>query len=153
MTSKSKRLASVHKIAIARERDAATELAKCKQVLEQQRQRLVELLSYQNDYQPQSSFADAERTNAGKLKDRQAFLAGLARAIAQQQHSVEAVRADYQERKRRWLVVRGKCQAIEKAIVRLQRQELDRVQQREQAEGDECAQRKSVDGSSKIGGI
>lgn len=154
--SKSKRLASVHKIAIARERDAARELATCKRALEQQQQRFADLLTYRDEYEQQASFAGEKRTDVGKLQDLRAFLAGLVSAIGQQQHRVEAVRADYQEQKRRWLVVRGKCQALEKAMARYQRHELARTEQREQAEGDECAQRRTAamrEKSNEIDGI
>ena len=151
--SKSKRLASVLRIAISRERDAARELATYKDTLAKQQQRLAELLAYRDDYGHQTSFGDEHRTDAGKLHDRRAFLAGLVRAISQQQHRVEAARADYQEQKRRWLAIRGKCQALDKAIARYRRHELTRAEQREQAEGDECAQRRTTAAREKTNKI
>ncbi len=142
--SKSKRLASVFRIATSKERDAARELATCKGTLEIQQQRLAELFAYRDDYGHHTSLAAEYRTDAGKLHDRRAFLAGLVRAISQQQHRVESARADYQEQKRRWLALRGRCQALDKAMSRYRRQEIVRAEQREQAEGDDCAQRRTA---------
>ena len=154
--SKSKRLASVLRIATSRERDSARELAKYKETLEKQQQRLAELFAYRDDYGHRTSAGDEHRTDAGKLNERRTFLAGLVRAISQQQHRVEAARADYQEHKRRWLAIRGKCQALDKAMARYRRRELTRVEQREQTEGDECAQRRAAgarEKANKIDGI
>lgn len=154
--AKSKRLVSVLRITISRERDVAREVATYKEALEKQQQRLAELFAYRDDYGHQTSIGGEHHTDVGKLHDRRAFLAGLVRAISQQQHRVEAARADYQEQKQRWLAIRSKCQALDKAVTRYRRHELARAEQREQAEGDECAQRRIVatrEKSDKIDGI
>lgn len=140
--SKSKRLAPVIKFSNSREREAAKELAKYKDVLGEQQDSLNALLAYRNEYRRRFHSGNEHGVDAGKLRDYRVFLGRLADAINQQQQRVYRAQADYQEQRRRWLASREKQRALDKVLVRYRRQELAREERQEQEENDDRAQRR-----------
>ena len=137
---KSKRFQSVIKVAVARERQAATALGEAQAALQSQMARLEELLHYQEEYQLHFHRTGSLGMEARRILDYRAFLEKLKQAIRQQENMVDAAQQVVEERKQQWFHSRGKLKTYDNVMERFQTEEQRQEDQREQKETDERAQ-------------
>jgi len=94
------------------------------------------LREYQQRFQTEGGGATIER-----FKEYRRFTERLDAAIQQQKKLLEECRRELDQHNRYWNEVSSKRRALDKVIDRFQREEVSRVQRREQRESDDRAQR------------
>lgn len=136
----SKRLEPVARLSQHRERDAARELGKMQNVLEQYREKLRELQTYRDEYlQRYQQALESGRLQASPIQDYRCFLERISAAIDEQRARVEDGKHRFEQTRQSWLQTRVKANAIDKVITRQQQREHLRHDKREQHEADEHA--------------
>jgi flagellar FliJ protein len=129
--------------------DAATvELQKLRARLQQAQDKLDQLHGYQAEYQAALGAALAQGLEADRLRDFQAFLSKLARAIEAQATEVQRCRRAWEEEHQRWLQLRSREQALQVLRTRHERAESQRAGRVEQKQQDEFARRRGRDDPS-----
>ena len=140
--TKSERMRPVVRIAESREQDAAGAFGASKRTLEENEQRLAELLAYRDEYHRHFQQAGSAGVSAGRFMGFQRFLSQLNKAIEQQRRIVRDA-AEACEAKRRALnAARGRSMALDKVVTRYRDEEVRHQERREQKETDELAQRR-----------
>ena len=130
----------------ARRLDAATgELQKLRARLQQAQNKLEQLQGYRAEYDAAFSAALAEGLHADRLRDFQAFLVKLARAIEAQTAEVQRCRQAWEEEHQHWLRLRSKEQALQVLRVRHEHGESLRDARVEQKQQDEFALKRRRD--------
>lgn len=94
------------------------------------------LREYQQRFQTEGGGATIER-----FKEYRRFTERLDAAIQQQKKLLEECRRELDQQNRYWNEVSSRRRALDKVIDRFQREEVSRVQRREQRESDDRAQR------------
>jgi len=137
------RLEPIAEIATMRETEAAQRLAASSAQLAAKEKELEQLRGYLAEYRQR---AHGEATDSTRLQNTRAFLARLSDAVAfheaELQKAVERHRVELEH----WRDSHQRAQALDKYIERSQRQELDALQRRDQAEVDERAARRGSRG-------
>lgn len=136
--SKPTRLTPIAEIATMRENEAAQRLAASSAQLAAKEREVEQLRGYLAEYRQR---APSESTDSARLQNTCAFLARLSDAVAF--HEIELKKAVDRHRVEleRWRDSHQRSQALDKYIERSQREELDALQRRDQAEVDERAAR------------
>jgi flagellar FliJ protein len=126
--------------------DAATvELQKLRARLQQAEHKLEQLHGYRAEYRAALAAALGEGLEADRLRDFQAFLAKLARAIEAQDSEVQRCRQAWEQEHQRWLQLRSREQALQVLRTRHERAESQRAQRIEQKQQDDFARRRGRD--------
>lgn len=139
--SRSKKLAPVVNHVEKNEQTALQSVAFSQQQLQQQLNRLNQLLTYKEEY--------AERHNQGveisytsvQLQEFNRFLHQLDETIRQQRHVVVMAEREVEIKRQKWKLTRSRSDAIHKVVDRIQLDEQKLEQQKEQRFMDEIALR------------
>ncbi len=135
-------LDAVIRVTGEREREAGRLLAERRAHLEQQEQRLEELLTYRRQYLERFRTAGGEGIPMGQLNEYRIFLSRLDQALEQQRRAVERSRTAFHRSQEQWLECRRERKAVDKLADRRAAQARRRQRRREQAETDEFAGRR-----------
>jgi flagellar FliJ protein len=142
---KSERWQSLRKIVDQHEQHAARSLGQSQGNLNQQQQRLQELLRFRQDYQQQFQQSGAQGMDVTTLQTFQGFLVQLDQAIDQQRQAVAAAERDCEHKRDNWQDKHKTTRIYDKTIERFVSQE-QRVQTRkEQRENDDRGKRPAAD--------
>ncbi len=136
---RSKRMQSVANIAKNKERDAARMLGQKRQQLEQQRQRLDELVSYREEYARKFESQGVNGLDARRLHEYRVFLQKLNQAIVQQRDRINQVHGECTIYQESWLSTRVHSKAMDKVVDRCRVDENKIMERQEQKELDERA--------------
>jgi flagellar protein FliJ len=136
--SKPTRLEPIAEIATMRETEAAQRLAASSAQLAAKEKEVEQLRGYLAEYR-QRAFNEA--TDSTRLQNTRAFLARLSDAVAFHEAELKKAVDRHRIELERWRDSHQRAQALDKYIERSQRQELDALQRRDQAEVDERAAR------------
>ena len=123
------------------EADAGRRLAATVKVMQSTEAELAKLRSYLAEYR-QRAEQDAA-TGSGRLQNARAFLAKLSDAVAFQEAELAKVVERYRLDSEQWRASHQRAQALDKVVDRAEREALHALRQREQAELDEHAARRS----------
>jgi flagellar FliJ protein len=122
------------------EHKAARTLAEKQQQLQQQRDRLQELLSYREEYAVKFQKHGSVGLDVRRLNEYRSFLEKLNLAIEQQRQRINQVSGECHVYQEHWVTTRIHSKAVDKVVDRFQRQDLREEDSREQNELDERAQ-------------
>jgi flagellar protein FliJ len=142
------RLQTVLEVAARRLEVATVELQKLRGRLQQAQDKLSQLQGYRAEYEATLAASLSRGLPADRLRDFQAFLAKLARAIEAQSTEVARCRQAWQEEHQRWLRLRSREQALQVLRTRHEHGEALRDARIEQKEQDEFALRRGRDRSA-----
>ena len=137
------RLQTVLELAARRLDVATAELQKLRARLQQAQARLDQLQGYRTEYEASLAAALSQGLPADRLRDFQAFLAKLARAMEAQGAEVARCRQSWEEEHQRWMRLRNREQALQVLRVRHEHSESVRDARIEQKQQDEFALRRS----------
>ncbi len=135
------RLQTVLELAQRRLDVATVELQKLGARAQQAQEKLDQLHGYRAEYQATLAAALAQGLPADRLRDFQAFLAKLERAIDAQGAELARCRQAWQDEHQRWLRLRSREQALQVLRARHERSEAVRDARVEQKQQDEFALR------------
>lgn len=135
--TKSERLQPVAKIALQREQRAAQALAAAQRQMLDRGRRLDELRGYRQEYQTQFSAADDDPRTAYRITDFRAFLQRLDQLIMEHERLYQVCKSEYESKKKAWMSLHGKTQALDKAISNFRQDEQGLADRREQREADD----------------
>ncbi len=138
---KSQRMETVVRLARHDERSAGQALARARQVLEAQLQRLQELEDYRRDYARRFSELGGGGIDMARLNEYRRFIARLDEAIRQQRQHLERCQEAVEHSRQAWQQARLRHQAVDDYRQRCVHEERCRDLQYEQKESDERAQR------------
>lgn len=142
---KSERWQSLRKIVDQHEQLAARSLGQSQGNLNQQQQRLQELLQFREDYHRQFQQSGAQGMDGTTLQTFQHFLLQLDQAIAQQRQALAAAEHDCELKRDNWQDKHKTTRIYDKTIERFVSQE-QRVQSRkEQRENDDRSKNPAPD--------
>src|SRR6476469_2097054 len=136
--SKPTRLEPIAEIATMRENEAAQRLATSSAQLAAKEREVEQLRGYLAEYRQR---AFNESTDSTRLQNTRAFLARLSDAVAFHEAELQKAVDRHRVELERWRDSHQRAQALDKYIERSQREELDALQRRDQAEVDERAAR------------
>ena len=136
--SKPTRLEPIAEIATMRENEAAQRLATSSAQLAAKEREVEQLRGYLAEYRQR---AFNESTDSTRLQNTRAFLARLSDAVAFHEAELQKAVDRHRTELKRWRDSHQRAQALDKYIERSQREELDALQRRDQAEVDERAAR------------
>ena len=134
--SKPTRLEPIAEIATMRENEAAQRLATSSAQLTAKEREVEQLRGYLAEYRQR---AFNESTDSTRLQNTRAFLARLSDAVAFHEAELQKAVDRHRVELERWRDSHQRAQALDKCIERSQREELDALQRRDQAEVDERA--------------
>jgi flagellar FliJ protein len=139
--TRSKRLQPIAEVEHGRERDAAREVGRCQQALEELRAQLTQLNAYREEYS--RKFVDALHGGLGVtgVQEYRLFLARLDQAIVEQERKLDAGHRAYEATRERWLETRRRAEAMDKVMENCRAEELKTADRIEQRELDERAAR------------
>jgi len=132
------RLEPIAEIATMRENEAAQRLAASSAQLAAKEKELEQLRGYLAEYRQR---AQSEATDSTRLQNTRAFLARLSDAVAFHEQELQKAVDRHRVELERWRDSHQRAQVLDKYIERSQREELDALQRRDQAEVDERAAR------------
>ncbi|CAK0751149.1 flagellar FliJ protein [Gammaproteobacteria bacterium] len=141
MAKRSERLKSIQKVAEKREQEAAREMGKTRTHLNELEKRLSELITFREEYARNFLADGIKGMSVGKMHEYQNFITRIDQAIAFQRTTIEQAKNVYSHRQRIWRHLHGRVMAMEKLAIRYRQQEQALIDQREQKETDERAQR------------
>ncbi len=139
------RLQTVLELAARRLDVATAELQKLRARLQQAQDKLDQLHGYRSEYEASLAATLTQGLPADRLRDFQAFLAKLARAIEAQGAEVVRCRQTWEEEHQRWLQLRNREQALQVLRARHEHSESVRDARIEQKQQDEFALRRGRD--------
>jgi len=139
MVKRAKRMQSVADIAKSREKNAARLLGQKQHFLEQQRQRLLELVSYREEYARMFQSQGSLGLDARRLNEYRVFLEKLNLAIVQQRDRITQAAGDCHVCQESWMNTRIHSKALHKVVDRFRHEEIKQQEKREQNELDERA--------------
>jgi flagellar FliJ protein len=134
---KSDRWQSLRKIADQFEQQAAQTLGRSHGNLQQQQQRLEELLHYREEYNRQFQQSGMRGMDGTTLQSFQRFLVQLDQAIAQQRQTVAAAEHDCDDKRHAWQDKHKTTRIYDKTIERYVAQEQRTENRKEQRETDD----------------
>lgn len=120
-----------------REDEAARELAQFRRRLQEQQQRLQQLLEFRREYTEQLEAVGKSGVMARQLRGFSDFVANLDRNIAQLQAHLQALHGEFQRKHNQWLRSHARTQALESVIEGYRREQDKAADRREQADQDE----------------
>ena len=135
--NRSQRMEPVVRVAGRREEDAARELAQQRDLLVRHEKQLLELQAYRGEYIARLQDQSGSGVNASRLQDYRVFLDKLDTAIGQQERIVAHQQCEVDRFNQRWMELRTRCNAMDKAVERLRSEERRKADRREQHESDE----------------
>jgi flagellar protein FliJ len=141
--SKPTRLEPIAEIATMRENEAAQRLAASSAQLAAKEREVEQLRGYLAEYRQR---AFNESTDSTRLQNTRAFLSRLSDAVAFHEAELQKAVDRHRVELERWRDSHQRAQALDKYIERSQREELDALQRRDQAEVDERAARHGTRG-------
>jgi len=136
--SKPTRLEPIAEIATMRENEAAQRLAASAAQLAAKEREVEQLRGYLAEYRQRTQ---SEATDSTRLQNTRAFLARLSDAVAFHETELQKAVDRHRVELEHWRDSHQRAQALDKYIERSQREELDALQRRDQAEVDERAAR------------
>ena len=136
--SKPPRLEPIAEIATMRENEAAQRLSASAAQLAAKEKELEQLRGYLAQYRQR---AQSEATDSTRLQNTRAFLSRLSDAVAFHEQELRNAVDRHRVELEHWRDSHQRAQALDKYIARSQREELDALQRRDQAEVDERAAR------------
>lgn len=134
---KSERWQNLRKIADQYEQHAARALGQSQGNLNQQQQRLQELLRYREEYKQQFQQTGSQGIEGNMLRSFQQFLLQLDQAIAQQHQAVAAAERDCGFKRENWQDKHKTTRIYDKTIERFTAQEQRKQTRKEQRESDD----------------
>jgi len=134
-------LAPVVDMATETEREAARQLGRSLQQLQNSENQLVELRRYLGDYQQQWLTAGGQGVSGQWLINYQRFLTQLDSAIGQQQRSVEWNQENVRKAREQWQKCYARLEGLRKLVQRYLDEARAAAEKREQKLLDELAQR------------
>lgn len=138
---RAERLAPVVEMATETEREAARQLGRSLQQLQNSENQLVELRRYLGDYQQQWLTAGGQGVSGQWLINYQRFLTQLDSAIGQQQRSVEWNQENVRKAREQWQKCYARLEGLRKLVQRYLDEARAAAEKREQKLLDELAQR------------
>ena len=144
---RSKRMQPVAHHAEQIEQDAVRLFVEAQQALANAEQQLQQLLDYREEYS--GSMANQPARTMEQVRNFQAFVSRLGKAIEQAHLDIETRRQVCEQHKLRWLKTRSRSQALNLVVEKYQLEELKQQEQLEQKEQDEYAQRIGFKPTSK----
>jgi flagellar FliJ protein len=137
---KSQRLSPVIKVAKDREQKAAKAMGESRRTLERHRNKLAELLVYQQEYVQR--YVDAGRSGIAisRLNEYRDFLCRLNEAIASQKEVIRSRQSDLEKKDLAWRQTRVTHKSVDKILSRIRARERNATDSREQAASDDRAQ-------------
>lgn len=139
MVKRAKRMQSVADIAKSREKNAACLLGQKQQFLDQQRERLLELVTYREEYARKFQSQGSLGLDARRLNEYRVFLEKLNLAIVQQRDRITQATGDCHVCHESWMNTRVHSKALDKVVDRFRHEEHKEQEKREQNELDERA--------------
>ncbi len=134
------RLASVIQIAEDEEKKALSNLAKCREEIQGQQQKLSDLESYREEYREQ--MRQSGMATPQQVQNRFAFMQKLEFAINGQKEQITNWEDEEERLRRVWLEKRVRRRALNKASEQRQARLLQEEKRREQKKVDDLASRK-----------
>lgn len=138
--NKSERLAPVLKLEEMKEQLAVKGYVQARSQLQQETQKLQQLLDYSAEYQQLIEHKGREGIHAQQLQSYHHFLNKLSLAITQQQQQLLQVQQDTEQQEQQWLRQRGATQNMDKLVSRYAADEQLAMEKKEQREMEEQAQ-------------
>lgn len=127
----------VVRVAEDRERSAARALGEAQRRIAENEAKLAELVAYREQYSQDFDSAGGVGLGARRVHEYRVFFARLGAAISQQAEIVEKLRQDCENKRRHWLEIRTRAQALDKVTERYRRGERKLEERREQLDLDE----------------
>lgn len=134
-----RRTERMHKVFLLAESDAKQQcraMGQSQRSLDDEVRRLEELEAYRRSYGQQCRQG---QIGSSQLKDFQSFLARLDQALAIQARVVMERRQKRDAQRSRWMLKQRKVESLERAVGRLQRQDMNVDERRQQKEADELS--------------
>lgn len=144
--TRSKRIHSVVRIARNKEHDAAVVFGESQTRLQQEQQRLQELISYREEYSGRVNAPGGEGLSGARMNEHRMFLNRLNTAIDQQNELIRKLENVLENDRAEWLSKHQRTQALGKVEDRYRREEHQHREKQEQKESDDFSGRK---GSSR----
>src|SRR5262245_29849518 len=141
--TRAKRLQPVQHLVDDNERRLAQSVGAFERRVAETEKKLSELERYRGEYEKQFSQRAGVGMGVSSLRDYQAFLAKLNEAIRQQQTVVQRARTERDAERIRWQDAAKRAKALGHVVEQWQTEERRTLDQREQRESDERAQRTS----------
>ena len=138
---RSKRIKPVAKFAHQLERDAASELGKCRNNLNGHEKKLCELLEYRDEYARRFADNNKDPVDARVMQDYRVFLQRLNEAIDMQRALVNQGKEACNKQTETWLGQRSRANALDKVVQRYQQSNQEKILKQEQREQDEYSAR------------
>ena len=138
MNNKASRLEPLADYAGLREAEAARRLAQSSDQIKTKEAELEQLRSYLAEYRQR---ADLDSTDSTRWQNARAFLSRLSDAVAFHEAELQKTVERHRLEADRWRDSHQRAQALDKVIERSQREHLNALQRRDQAEVDEHAAR------------
>lgn len=138
--NKSERLVPVLKLEEMKEQLAVKGYVQARSQLQQETQKLQQLLDYSAEYQQLIEHKGREGIHAQQLQSYHHFLNKLSLAITQQQQQLLQVQQDTEQQEQQWLRQRGATQNMDKLVSRYAADEQLAMEKKEQREMEEQAQ-------------
>jgi flagellar FliJ protein len=143
MMTPSKRFKPVQRIADSRERKAAAVLGDSIKARQAAEQRLADLKAYHNEYLEQFRQANQNGMDVARMREYQLFMDKLEFAIAEQEGQVQKAKAACNSAQSVWRDKYTRTQVMSNVVDRLQHEERQQADKREQAQQDDRPRRKT----------
>lgn len=143
--TRSQRLKPIVRLSASKERDAAVVLAQTQRALEDQEQRLGELMRYLDEYQRLLARESTGGVDVKRLHSYRGFIVRLGQTISYQRQQVEQARREVECQRQAWQTARTRSQALDKAVAKHRRAEQQAHERHEQREADDRASRSVTD--------
>ncbi len=141
VAKRSDRMGLVQRVAGDKADTAARRFAESRDQLDQEQERLAQLRGFRREYEQKLAVSGQSGIDAYRLRDYNAFLARIDRAVAEQRGTLERVEREMEQLRQHWLEKWGNARALDQLVTRYRRQEHGAAEAREQRHNDELAQR------------
>jgi flagellar FliJ protein len=138
------RLEPISDYADMRETEAAQRLAVTARALKAKEAEVEQLRGYLAEYRQRAASAGEQAADPMRLQNSRAFLTKLSDAVALQEAELQKSIERYRFEAERWRASHQRAKALDKVIERMERQEHQASQKRDQADTDERALRQSL---------
>lgn len=137
VNKRSERFKPIHNIAQQREDVAAQTLGRMQRELSDHNLKLSELINYYQDYITRFNEQAVKGMSIIQVQSYQNFISQLEKAIAEQKKNISRIAEACDSSRADWTSERQKSQALEKVIIRYQKQERQEFNKKEQRSTDE----------------
>lgn len=131
---KSQRITPIKNLAENAESKAAQQLGVSQQTLQQEKDRLNDLITYRQEYLQRFNDSGKAGMSGSQLQQYQNFIHQLDAAIYQQRQRIEQLSVQCQQARDQWQQKHNRTQALDKTIQRFQNQERHQENKKEQRE-------------------